>query len=97
MERWFHATPNKARTCPTCRQNPLVSDDEFAEAEVQAEARQVAEARHSTWAFPVSLGGVPAQVELARYLSGLDARLESGSFSSTQDAHQSAHQSRFLV
>lgn len=44
---WFESTRNQARSCPHCRQNPLVSDAEFAqvEAESRAAAHGVPETR----------------------------------------------------
>ena len=45
VDRWFQSNKFKARSCPKCRQNPLVSDDEFKDAEAEAmhEAQQANE------------------------------------------------------
>ena len=32
---WFDSTQCKARSCPTCRQNPLISDAEFAQVDLE--------------------------------------------------------------
>jgi len=49
VEKWFNSTAHQARTCPTCRQNPLVSDAEFAltEEEQTQEARRAAHMRNA--------------------------------------------------
>ena len=42
MLKWFNSTTYQARTCPHCRQNPLVSDAEYAATdEERAEARNL--------------------------------------------------------
>ena len=71
VEKWFHSTPYKARTCPHCRQNPLVSDDEFAvsEAEAREEAdRQADLLGHAARAADPWLGG--ARVTSDPWLGG---------------------------
>ena len=37
VRQWFESKANSARSCPQCRQNPLVSDAEFALADGERE------------------------------------------------------------
>ena len=40
VARWFQSTQFQARSCPHCRQNPLVSDLEYADVEVERQLAQ---------------------------------------------------------
>lgn len=58
IRKWLLSTPFRARSCPKCRQTPLVSDLEFEEIENERERERAEQMAHT---HPASIGSMQQQ------------------------------------